>query len=249
MKALYRYLPLVLLAILWEVAARLELVSSSALPPLSDVVASWIDMLKSGEIVSNASASLYRGGMGLLLAVVVGAALGIFMAWWKPINVLFAPIVEIFYPLPKSALIPVTVIWLGFGNGSKILLIFLGCMIPVTIGAYNGARSAEQTLVWSARSMGANRLRMLWDVVLPSAMPELLNGIRTALAITFILLVSSELIVAREGLGYLIGFLGANGSYEAMYAVVLTVAFLGFAADRGYQMLMNRMLRWREQTA
>ncbi len=108
---------------------------------------------------------------------------------------------------------------------------------------------AEQTLVWSARSMGANRLRMLWDVVLPSAMPELLNGIRTALALTFILLVSSELIVAREGLGYLIGFLGANGSYDAMYAVVLTVAFLGFAADRGYQMLMNRMLQWREQTA
>ena len=109
------------------------------------------------------------------------------------------PIVEIFYPLPKSALIPVTVIWLGFGDGSKILLIFLGCMLPVTIGAFNGARSSEQTLVWSARSMGANRLRMLWDVVLPSAMPELLNGIRTALALSFILLVSSELIVAQKG--------------------------------------------------
>ena len=69
--------------------------------------------------------------------------------------------------------------------------------------------------MWSARSMGANRLRMLWDVVLPSALPELLNGIRTALALSFILLVASELIVAREGLGYLIGYLGANGSYDA----------------------------------
>ena len=135
---------------------------------------------------------------------------------------------------------------LGFGNGSKILLIFLGCMLPVTIGAYNGARSSEQVLVWSARSMGANRLRMLWDVVVPSAMPELLNGIRTALALAFILLVTSELIVAQSGLGYLIGFLGANGSYDAMYAVVLTVAFLGFAADRGYLAVMNRMLRWQE---
>jgi len=225
MNTVYRYLPLVLLAVAWEAVSRLGLVSSSALPPLTEVVESWIDMLKSGELYSNGAASLYRGTMGLLLAVVVGASLGIFMAWWKPINVLLAPLVEIFYPLPKSALIPVTVIWLGFGNGSKILLIFLGCMIPVTIGAFNGARSAEQTLVWSARSMGANRLRMLWDVVLPSALPELLNGIRTALALSFILLVSSELIVAREGLGYLIGFLGANGSYEAMYAVVLTVSF------------------------
>jgi ABC-type nitrate/sulfonate/bicarbonate transport system permease component len=211
-------------------------------------VRSWFDLLREGDLGANTAASLYRGGVGFLLAVFVGAVLGIFMAWWKPINVLFAPIVEIFYPLPKSALIPVTVIWLGFGDGSKILLIFLGCMIPVTIGAYNGARCAEQTLVWSARSMGATRLRMLWDVVLPSALPELLNGIRTALALAFILLVSSELIVAREGLGYLIGFLGANGSYDSMYAVVLTVAFLGFAADRGYQMLMRRMLQWREQT-
>lgn len=249
LRGVIRYLPLVLLALAWELVARFELVSSSALPPLSDIVVSWLDMAKSGELAANAGASLWRGGAGLFLAIVVGAVLGIGMAWWKPINVLFAPIVEVFYPLPKSALIPVTVIWLGFGNGSKILLIFLGCMIPVTIGAYNGARSAEQTLVWSARSMGANRLRMLWDVVLPSAMPELLNGVRTALALTFILLVSSELIVAREGLGYLIGFLGANGSYDAMYAVVLTVAFLGFAADRGYQMLMRRMLQWREQTA
>ena len=119
-------------------------------------------------------------------------------------------------------------------------------MIPVTIGAYNGARSSEQTLVWSARSMGANRLRMLWDVVLPSAMPELLNGIRTALALSFILLVSSELIVAREGFGHLIGFLGANGAYDAMYAVVLTVAFLGFAADRGHLFIARRALAWRE---
>jgi NitT/TauT family transport system permease protein len=246
MKTLLRYLPLVLLAVAWEAVSRLGLVSSSALPSLTDVVASWAEMLRDGELFSNGAASLYRAAMGLLLAVVVGATLGIFMAWWKPINVLLAPLVEIFYPLPKSALIPVTVIWLGFGDGSKILLIFLGCMIPVTIGAFNGARGSDRALVWSARSMGANRLRMLWDVVVPSAMPELLNGIRTALALTFILLVSSELIVAQKGFGYLIGFLGANGSYEGMFAVVLTVAFLGFAADRLYQRLMQWVLRWRE---
>ena len=110
----------------------------------------------------------------------VGAIVGVAMAWWQPVRLMLSGIVEIFYPLPKSALIPVTVIWLGLGDGSKILLIFLGCMIPVTIGAFNGARSSEQTLVWSARSMGATRLRMLWDVVVPSALPELLNGTRTA---------------------------------------------------------------------
>jgi NitT/TauT family transport system permease protein len=244
--ALLRYAPLLLLAFAWEASARSGLVSTLALPPLSAVIAAWIELARDGELVSNGAASLWRAGAGLFLAIGIGATLGIFMAWWRPVNVILSPLVEMFYPMPKSALIPVTVLWLGFGNGSKILLILLGCMLPVTIGAFNGARSSEQALVWSARSMGANRLRMLWDVVVPSAMPELLNGIRTALALSFILLVSSELIAAREGLGYLIGFLGASGTYDAMFAVVLTVALLGFFADRIYLLVMQRMLRWRE---
>jgi NitT/TauT family transport system permease protein len=140
----------------------------------------------------------------------------------------------------------VTALWLGFGDGSKILLIFLGCMLPVTLGAFNGARSSDQALVWSARSMGASRLGVLWDVVLPSALPEIMNGVRTALALSFVLLVSSELIVARSGLGHLIGYLGEGGVYDAMFAVVLTVAFLGFFADRLYQKLERRVLRWRD---
>ena len=244
--ALVRYLPLLLLLIGWELASRTGLVSASVLPSLSSVATAWVELMSDGELVSNGAASLYRGGMGLGLSIVIGATLGIFMAWWRPLNLVLSPLVEMFYPLPKSALIPVTVIWLGFGDGSKILLIFLGCMIPVTIGAFNGARGSDRALVWSARSMGANRLRMLWDVVVPSAMPELLNGIRTALALSFVLLVSSELIVAQRGFGYLIGYLGAGGVYDAMFAVVLTVALLGFAADRVYQALMRRALQWRE---
>ena len=245
-KEAFRYVPLLLIALAWETVSRLELVSTTALPPLSDVISAWIGMLKSGELVTNGIASFYRGVAGLGLSIVIGAALGIVMAWWKWVNVLVEPLVEIFYPLPKSALTPVTVIWLGFGDGSKILLIFLGCMLPVTIGAFNGARASEQVLIWSARSMGASKLRMLWDVVVPGAMPELLNGIRTALALSFILLVSSELIVAQKGFGYLIGYLGANGNYDAMYAVVLTVAFLGFGADRIYLLITQRVLAWRD---
>jgi NitT/TauT family transport system permease protein len=244
--ALIRYAPLALLAVAWELIARLGLVSSSALPPLSKVVVSWFGLLQSGELVTNGAASLYRGSAGLLLAVVIGAALGIVMAWWRPVNALVSPLVEMFYPMPKSALIPVTAVWLGFGDGSKILLIFLGCMLPVTLGAFNGARASDRMLVWSARSMGASRLRMLWDVVVPSALPELLNGVRTAIALAFILLVSSELIVARHGLGYLIGYLGADGAYAPMFAVVLTVAFLGFAADRIYMQVVRRVLAWRD---
>src|SRR4029078_8227315 len=228
---------------------RFEREWPSVLQRLTEVISAGIAMVKDGELISNGASSLYRAGAGLGLAILIGGTVGIAMAWWRPVNVVVAPLVEIFYPLPKSALIPVTVIWLGFGDGSKILLIFLGCMLPVTLGAFNGARSSEQALVWSARSMGANRLRMLWDVVVTRALPELLNGIRTALALSFILLVSSELIAAREGLGYLIGFFGASGTYDAMFAVVLTVALLGFVADRIYLLLMQRMLRWQAEAS
>jgi ABC-type nitrate/sulfonate/bicarbonate transport system permease component len=100
-------------------------------------------------------------------------------------------------------------------------------------------------LIWSARSLGASRRQVLWEVILPAAMPEILAGVRTALALSFVLLVSSELVVAREGLGYLIGWLGDGGVYNAMFAVVLTVAGLGFIADRLYLMFMDWVLAWR----
>jgi ABC-type nitrate/sulfonate/bicarbonate transport system permease component len=245
-RTLIRYLPLVLLALAWEAVARFGLVSRLALPTLSDVLVAWFGLLSTGELITNAADSIYRAAAGLSLAVLLGSLAGVFMAYSRPVNILLSPLVELFYPLPKSALIPVTVFWLGFGDGSKILLIFLGCMLPVTVGAYNGARSADQALLWSARSMGASRLRMLWDVVVPSALPELLNGIRTALALSFVLLVISELISSRKGLGFMIGLLGSGGVYDAMFATVLTVALLGFLADRSFQRVMQRALAWRE---
>jgi len=241
-----RYLPLLILAAVWELSSRLGLVSTLALPPLSAVLESWVSLMLSGDIVTNTADSLWRLSAGLGMAIVFGTLIGVLMAWYKPLDVLMNPIVQVFYPMPKSALIPVTVLWLGFGHWSKIVLIFIGCMLPVTLSAYNGARGTEQFLVWSARSMGASRRRTLLEVVLPSALPEILSGIRTALALSFILMVASELIVARSGLGYMIGWLGDGGVYDAMFAVVMTVSILGFAADRGYLMLMKRVLSWRE---
>ena len=202
-----RYLPLLLLALIWEAIVQLGLISRDALPSLSDVAAAGWKLAKEGDFWTNGAASLWRGSAGLALAIVIGAVIGILMAWWRGVEAFMGPLVEALYPMPKSALIPVTVLWLGFGDGSKVLLIFLGCMLPVTLAAYNGAR--------------------------------------TALALSFVLLVSSELIVARAGLGYLIGFLGEGGVYDAMFAVVLVVAFLGFFADRLYQRLMDRLLAWR----
>jgi NitT/TauT family transport system permease protein len=241
-----RYAPLLLLAIAWEAVSRFGVVSPAALPPLDNVAAAWLHLVESGDLWTNGIASISRGAAGLGLAIACGTTIGVLMAWYLPVRVVINPIVQFFYPMPKSALIPVMVLWLGFGDASKVVLIFIGCMLPVTLSAFNGARGTEQVLIWSARSLGASRTRVLWEVVLPSALPELLSGVRTALAFAFVLLVASELIVARRGLGYMIGWLGDGGVYDAMFAVVLTVALLGFAADRGYLMLMRRVLAWRE---
>lgn len=244
--ALWRYTPLLLLVVIWEAGSRLGLISKWAMPSFDSVAVAWYGLLKDGELLTATGVSMLRIAGGLALAVVIGSVLGILMAWIKPIRIVFNPLVQVLYPVPKSALIPIMMLWLGFGDASKIVLIFLGCMLPVTLSAFNGARGVDQVLIWSARSLGASPLQVLWEVITPGAMPEILAGIRTSIALSFVLLVSSELIVSRQGLGYLIGWLGDGGVYNAMFAVVLTVAGLGFAADRFYLMLMRRMLVWRE---
>jgi NitT/TauT family transport system permease protein len=241
-----RYAPLLLLAAAWEAASRTGLVPTSALPPLDTVAIAWFDLAASGDLWTNGIASMSRGAAGLALAILCGSLIGVLMAWYKPIRIAINPIVQFFYPMPKSALIPVMVLWLGFGDASKVATIFIGCLLPITLSAFNGARGTDEILIWSARSLGASRWRVLWEIVVPSALPELLSGVRTALALSFVLLVASELIVARQGLGYMIGWLGDGGAYDAMFAVVLTVSLLGFAADRFYLMLVRRVLAWRE---
>jgi NitT/TauT family transport system permease protein len=244
-RVLVRYAPLLLLAAFWEALTRFSLVPAHVLPTLTGVLASWLRLVGNGEMITNGLDSLYRVGLGLLLAILVGSVAGVFMATSRAVNTFIGPVVRMFYPMPKSALIPVMVLWLGFGDASKIVLIFLGCLLPVALSAFNGARGADMTLIWSARSFGANRRQIIGEVIFPSALPEILAGIRIALATSFILLVSSELIAARRGLGYMIGMLGDGGVYDAMFATVLTVAALGFVADRFYLALMGRLLRWR----
>ena len=243
---LFRYLPLLLLAVLWEALTRLGIISDLILPPFTSVMASWFTLLKDGTIFYHIGASLMRGVTGLGLAIVVGTTLGVLMAWIAPIRLIFRPLVQMFYPVPKTALIPLMMIWIGVGDASKIVVIFLGCMLPVTMSAFNGARGVDRVLIWSARSLGATRGEVLREVIAPAALPDILAGIRTALALSFLLLVSSELLISRNGVGYLISNYGDAGLYTSMFAMVLTVSALGFAADRIYLAFVDRVLAWRK---
>ena len=144
MSALTRYTPLLLLALLWKAAPRLHLVDPGSLPPLSTVAVAWWELLRSGDLVSNGASSLQNLVAGLVLGVVVGTALGVLMAWYRPIDDLVHPLVRALYPMPKSALIPVMMLWLGLGSPSKIASIFIGCLLPVVLSCRASLRSWMQ---------------------------------------------------------------------------------------------------------
>jgi ABC-type nitrate/sulfonate/bicarbonate transport system permease component len=200
----------------------------------------------SGEILPHTLASLGRAGTGFLVAVVGGVAVGILMARFPLVERAVEPLLGLTYPVPKPALIPLFMIWLGIGDFSKITVIALACALPVVIAAYGGASGVDQTLVWSARSRGTPEHRLLWRIVLPAALPQIAAGVRTALAVALIVLVSSEFISSEAGLGYLIFSYGGVGAEDAMLAVVLYLALIGYAVDTLYVALLRRVLAWHE---
>lgn len=239
-----RYAPVVVFALVWELVTRTGIVSPRFLPPVSAIFVEEARLFAGSDIYHHMFVSLLRAFSGLGIAIVFGVTVGILMARLAVVRIVLNPIVQLFYPLPKSALIPVMIIWLGIGSASKITLIFIGCMVPVIISTFNGARGVEEILIWSARSLGADDRAILREVILPAAMPQILGGIRVALATCFLLLVSSELLISNDGLGYYIGILGENGSYPTMFAVIFIVIAIGFSADRLYLKLIDRMIAW-----
>jgi NitT/TauT family transport system permease protein len=241
-----RYAPIVLLIAVWEFASRTGLVSDDVLPAFSTVMVRLWQLTMSGEMGSHVTASLLRAASGLGLAIIFGSVLGFGLAASRLAQRLVQPSLTFLYPVPKSALIPVIIIWLGFGHSAQIAVIFLGCLLPIVLGAYNGAKGAENTLIWSARSLGANAVETELHVIIPAALPELLAGIRVALALSFVLLISSEMIGAQHGMGFLISFLGEGGDYAGMFASAFVVTAIGFAADRGYLAIYHYLLRYRE---
>jgi NitT/TauT family transport system permease protein len=237
-------LPLLLVAGLWQAASMSGLLPNAVLPSFSAVVTALVSLVTSGEIFPHTEASLVRAGAGLLIAVVCGIALGLLMARIRAVQRAVEPLLLLIYPVPKPALIPLFMVWLGIGDVSKITVIALSCLVPVVIAAFNGARDVDDVLLWSARARGTPEHRLLWRVILPAALPQIATGVRTAIAIAFIVMVSSEFISAEHGLGYLIFSYGGVGADDAMLAVVLYLTAIGFVVDRAYVAGLRRAMAW-----
>jgi NitT/TauT family transport system permease protein len=241
---LFSVAPLLLVLAAWQLSASIGLLPKSVLPPLWDVVRALATIVANGEIFPHTWASFVRAGTGLLVAVVAGIALGILMARKRAVQLAFEPILLLVYPVPKPALIPLFMIWLGIGDFSKIAVIALGCLLPVVTATFNGAKSVDPMLLWSARARGTSERRLLWRVVLPAILPQIAAGVRTAIAISIIILVSSEFISSQEGLGFLISSYGGVGADDAMLGVVIYLATIGYVLDRAYLACLRRFMSW-----
>ena len=226
-RALTSLVPLALVLAAWQLASSAGVLPKSILPPLADVLEALYGLVRGGEIFPHTAASLMRAGTGFIVAVVAGIVIGITMARVRAVQLAVEPILLLIYPVPKPALIPLFMIWLGIGDFSKIAVIALACLLPVVVATFNGARSVDPVLLWSARARGTSERRLLWRVVLPAIAPQVAAGVRTAIAIAIIVLVSSEFLSAQEGLGNLIANYGGVGAQDAMLAVVVWLAAIG----------------------
>lgn len=242
-----RYASLLLVAAGWELAVLSGAISPNLLPRFSEVMATLWDLLGSFELPREIGISLLRQSIGFALAVIIGVALGVTMARLRLVERALRPLVTLFYPVPVVALFPVLLLMVGLDHRLQIIVILLGSILPTIVSSFNAARGVDHYLVWSARNLGTGSRRMLWKVVIPAALPEILSGIRTTLALSFVLLVAAEQLGADRGIGAFALRAGQNGFYTGMFAAILTIGLLGFAADRLYLALMRWLLRWQEQ--
>jgi NitT/TauT family transport system permease protein len=243
-------LPLAGIAIallVWEIFPRIGLVSIGSVPPFSDVVVGMAGLLGDPGFWSNLGASAGRWAAGLALAICIGVPLGIAMGRSKWLFALVDPILTMTYPVPKAALILVFVLWWGAGDLSRIAIIIMGCLIPIVISSYHGARAIETRLVWSARALGTRSgAALLAKVVLPAALPQICAGLRLAIAISIFTLLASELLIRQSGIGsYMFTYLD-DGQTVQVWACATLIATIAFLLDFGFVRLVKANLRWFE---
>jgi len=233
------------LAVIWEVFPRLGLVDATFLPPLSEVLVAWWQLVLSGELLDHAQASLGRSLAGFSLAIVEAIPLGLLIGWYKPAATLLTPLLEVFRNTAALALLPVFVLILGLGETSKIAIIFYACSWPILLNTVSGVRTVDPLLIKSARSLGLGPLRLFQKVVLPAAVPTIFTGIRLAGAYSILILIAAEMVGAKAGLGYLINYAQYNFAVPDMYAGIITISAIGLVVNQILIITERRFSTWR----
>lgn len=233
---------------LWWAVTTAGLIEPLFLPSPQAVLARGWQLL--GEGYMNASlwqhlgASLGRIGLGLLAAVLTAVPLGIAIGRHRIARGIFDPLIEFYRPIPPLAYLPLIVIWCGIGELSKVLLIYLAIFAPVAIATATGVRNVDPTKLRAAQSLGATPAQLVRHVILPSALPDILTGIRIGLGVGWSTLVAAELIAATEGLGFMVQSAAQFLVTDVVILGILVIALIAFALELGLRALQRRLVPW-----
>jgi ABC-type nitrate/sulfonate/bicarbonate transport system permease component len=242
-----RLLPIVVLAIGWELFARSGHVTPFMLPRLSAVfLRVWDDAL-TGELFLNIGLTLYRALFGFLISATGGILLGAAMSRSASVRWFFDPIVSVGFPMPKIAFLPIIVLWLGFFDVSKIAIIVFDAIFPVVTATVAGLNSVERELIWSARNMGASNRELMWQVMLPAALPQILTGLQVALPLCLIVAVVAEMVMGGYGLGGAMMTASRFADSRGVFAGIVEIAAVGFCLIKIMSALRRRLLLWHQE--
>ncbi|WEF27220.1 taurine ABC transporter permease TauC [Klebsiella aerogenes] len=237
-----------LLAIWWAVTA-LQLISPLFLPSPWQVLQKLLTIagpqgFMDATLWQHLAASLTRIAIALALAAIVGVPVGIAMGLSPTVRGILDPLIELYRPVPPLAWLPLVIIWFGIGETPKILLIYLAIFAPVVMSTLAGVKSAQQVRIRAAQSLGANRAQVLWLVILPGALPEILTGLRIGLGVGWSTLVAAELIAATRGLGFMVQSAGEFLATDVVLAGIAVIAIIAFVLELGLRALQRRLTPW-----
>jgi ABC-type nitrate/sulfonate/bicarbonate transport system permease component len=212
------------------------------IPPPVEVIRTSIPMLLSGEIFADVSISMTRVLVGFVTGSLAGIVLGVLLGRIRLLHDLLDPIMELLRYLSPTAMIPIAVIWFGIGEMSKYFLIFWGTFFIVLINTTAGVWRAPIARQRAAECLGANQLQIFVMVVIPSAVPYIVTGMRVAMASSFMSIIPAEILAADSGIGYLLQKSSMLLQTNRIFVALLTICILGFAVDRVFRFLVNRVL-------
>jgi sulfonate transport system permease protein len=242
-----RWLSPVALLALWEAASRAGLIPEHTLAAPSTVMSTMIDMILSGELLSNLFVSFWRAALGLGLGVTLGLSFGLIAGLSRQGEALVDPLMQIKRTIPVVALAPLFIVWFGIGETPKVALIAFAAMFPLYLNLYNGIRGVDKRLVEGALSFGLNRWQLIVHVILPGALPSLLVGLRYSLTISIVMLVIAEQINASAGLGFLVNNARDFMRTDIIVVCLMVYALLGLGADLLVRLVESRALAWRPE--
>jgi ABC-type nitrate/sulfonate/bicarbonate transport system permease component len=241
---IFQYGSLFLILVLWEAVSRSGATNPVLLPPVSKIAVRFFELLFDGNLSHHIGQSMLRMWIGLGLATLVGIPLGILMARSALARSLFEPLLSFGFPIPKIAIYPSLIIFLGVLHASKIALIFIEATFPIVMATFHGALLVERKLIWSAESMGTERKKVLWKVVFPMTIPHIFTGFRLGLIVSLIVVFLSEMIASAEGLGHLMMASSRVFRSTDMFVAIGTISLLGLLFDRILLSLRRKVLRW-----